>query len=471
VASFQPATSGTVEAKGQTSARERVRGPFRIAACAATICLSGCSDLPVTLEVLTWWQESSEKSALDALVNEHRKRRPNAEVHSPKHDTSEETREQINHRMLLGEPPSTFQSNIGSDLLRWAAVDYTLRGQARSESRILDLTEFYDARGLREIFYPRLLAELSFRGEENDRQLFGVPLNIHRLNVLYYNRERTRPYIEAGLDFTRRLDVLCPEEPIDWNGMPPPVIAMGAGSPFSLTLLTFENVLPAIAGAEAYEHLWRGEQPDLFEDNPPEGRYLRRALDCVLHLSQFFEPRHLAGTWAAAADLVANGGATFTVMGDWVNGRHSTKLVEGELVSEAFPGTEDIFVFTSDTLPLPYGVISRNEVEEFLATAATRAAQREFSRIKGSIPARRDLPVDGEITKKTQRAFESAKHVVLATSGIFPPYFPTQELETRLSGLIANRDVDGFIAWLRTRYGLLSLWRDRLEKGPGELPR
>lgn len=432
----------------------------------------GCSELPVTLEVLTWWQEGSETKAWNELVVAHAQRRPEVEVQRDGRPTGEGTRALIGHRMLLGDPPSTFQANIGSDLLRWIAVDYMQAGTPVRERRITDLSSFYDARKLRGSFHPRLLMELGVSGDPFG-PVYGVPLNIHRLNLLYYNVELTKSFQSDGMDFTEDLGVLCPEQPAPAL-TPAPTIAIGLRSPFTLTLLTFENVLPALNGADFYQRLWRGESSPEF-DAATRTNGVRSALKCVQHLFQFFHRDYPALDWSEAADLVDRGEATFTVMGDWVNGRHADALREGSLASKPFPNTEDIFVFTADTFPLPYGALYREEVEELLETAASEPAQRKFSDIKGSIPARRDIVLEDPRGRATQEALDQAfdsEKAIMATSGLFPPYFPARELEVELEAMLGAGEagVEKVIEWLETRYPLLSRWQSRLKDGPGELP-
>jgi hypothetical protein len=178
-------------------------------------------------------------------------------------------------------------------------------------------------------------------------------------------------------------------------------------------------------------------------------------------------------------DSVAQaGGATFTVMGDWANGQLATALLNETVKAIPFPGTDKTFVFTSDTFPLPIGTEFEPEVVSLLETIASPAAQRIFSSIKGSIPARRGVVGLGdldELATATRRDFEDeAVTRVLATSGRFPPYYRQTELGSALRELTKEgavpSSIDAALVEFDSQEPLFRRFQDRLGRGLSPRP-
>jgi hypothetical protein len=115
--------------------------------------------------------------------------------------------------------------------------------------------------------------------------------------------------------------------------------------------------------------------------------------------------------------------------------------------------------------------------EALLDTIASREAQFAFSLEKGSIPARTDVEIGalGERATRSRRAFASSEvSKVLATSGLFPPYYPDEELNAKLSLMTRAkaepRRVEDVIAFLADTEPLLARWQKRLVEGPTNTP-
>ena len=435
----------------------------------------------IRLEAYSWWTRSSEQKAFDrvlAIYNEHH---PDSEAINQvtKDINADEVRATLTARLLAGAPPSTFQANAGADLLRWTAMD-TTESALPSASRIAPLDRLFQRTGLTDAL-PRELYQALLAGPQ--RLPYAVPLNIHRLNLIYYNtraldsykaRHAGQSFLDAALlcpnDVATRLE--NPDEKLELR------IAVGTKDSFALTLFALENVLPAVASATADKEDSDGKLYDeLFLGSLPEATWhvpVLRALQCVQYLSRSFlrggEP-----SWADALNQVETGDADFSVMGDWANGELKQALEQGRVDAQPFPGSEDTFVFTSDTFPLPTLAPYPEESEDLLETLAGADAQLAFSFEKGSIPARSDISTErvqqelGERAARTRRAFDSPEiHKSIATSGLFPPYYPT-DLSTRLSAMTAEgaskASIQAVIALLRNAQPLLERWQRRIAEG------
>jgi ABC-type glycerol-3-phosphate transport system substrate-binding protein len=451
---------------------------------ALTVAL-GCAESPatVTLEVYTWWQQPSEAEAFEAVRQIHRSKHENVEIKNIGDSDSGETRGLMARGLLAGDPPQSFLANAGADLLGWAAADTqidpqrnVLEDDVEPVCWIHDVSDILgDRTGLGENLLPGLSDHLVAKPSPNSTstRFYGVPINVHRLNVIYYHRDALGEFEDGRNDGKKLLDIdtLCPVGDYDpWDpaydlGLD---IVIGAGKQaFTIVLLTFENVLPAVARRNRetalqtetfYKDLFRGSG---LVPRDPNGAStdVREAIKCVQYLSQWFRSVRIDDPqdpddeedwafpsdtgWAKAVTEVTRGRGTtgtaaFTVMGDWANGLLAN-LESGDVESEPFPGTEEFFVYTSDTFALPVGTAHLRETEDLLETIASRDAQLAFSAKKGSIPAR---DVNPELLNLGQRetaaAFKESRRL-LANSGWFPPYYPQDDLQ---AALIAMTDWD-----------------------------
>jgi glucose/mannose transport system substrate-binding protein len=428
---------------------------------AVALLLQGCAgemlapDERATLEVYSWWRTTNESTAFDALVGNFTRSHSVEVIHSPR--DSGDTRDMLSELLLAGAPPATFQANAGADLLRWATVQYD---DGPGEQLISDVTPLLERTGALDAVYPEVLNSTCLRDTERDTErYYGVPVNVHRLNLLYFNIDDTGPSPDLGLA------TLCPEDIFTTQRLPGIAIAPEDG--WSLTLLAFENLLPALTDEQFYEEFFKGNPPESWETP------LRTMLSCFWYMSQFFVD---AGSWDKAVGSVVRGsqvsdGATLTITGDWANPEFADAL--GDRIGRIpFPGTQDIFVFTSDTFPLPVGTRHERETRALLESFLLPDTQIKFSAAKGSIPARR---IDDESMwdRLSASALESRDAFrdntrILATSGRFPSYFPAHVLNTKLATLSGARPdqvsdfVEEILDFLHSGLPLLKRWHEGL---------
>ncbi len=445
----------------------------------------GCANSPdtVRLEVYSWWEEESERRAFAAVIDIHQSRYENVEVVNLGNDDANEIRQIMAARVLAGAPPATFQANLGADMLRWTMVetqddpeDVQMDDDVVRSRWIRDLSDLYAKTQLDEKLEEGLTDGLVVRGAP---ELYAVPINIHRLNVLFYNVE-ARARVEARLAEQGKpgslLDIesLCTTD-FEGTGLE---IAAGVGEPFSLVLLTFESVLPALYGAEFYNRLFSGERWASLLGTASEGtpsEEVREALRCVQNMSKWFVRENLG--WADAVERVkrAEEPATFTVMGDWANGLLLEDPEERAVQGVPFPAAEgmETFVYTSDTFPLPLGTEHPKEASDLLETISSREAQLAFSAQKGSIPARFDVNIES-LPGSRARARDDYRRLsrVMATSGLFPPYYPQGLLGQALVDMTAegagDAELEHALQVFTDAEPLLLRWQERIGLGAAD---
>src|SRR5258706_4779016 len=74
---------------------------------------------PVKIEVDTWWTGPAELSAINALVDVHKKTHPDVTINVKSSATSNDLVDEIKARLAAGNPPAAFQANLGGNALQW----------------------------------------------------------------------------------------------------------------------------------------------------------------------------------------------------------------------------------------------------------------------------------------------------------------------------------------------------------------
>lgn len=321
-----------------------------------------------TLEIFSWWTGAGEEDGLLALIELFESKHPDITVENAAVAGGAGTNAKavLAARMQGNDPPSTFQVHGGAEL-----------NESWVEAEMMEpLNDFYEEYDLMDKF-PEELIELVSK----DGNIYSVPVNIHRGNVIFYNKAI---FEENGISVPTTLDEFVDMlGQLQDAGVTP--LAMGDKEAWTATQI-FENLLLATLGPEDYRALWAGDIA--FDD------------DRVVEAAEYFKTilgyvneDHASRNWQDAAQLVGEGEAAMTNMGDWAKGYFSNDL---ELETNvdfgyfAFPGTTEDFMVITDTFGLPKGVEDPELVKEFLNVLASVEGQDAFNPLKGSIPARVD---------------------------------------------------------------------------------
>jgi glucose/mannose transport system substrate-binding protein len=285
--------------------------------------------------------------------------------------------------------------NAGSDVLQFTPCGVNGMG-----TRLLPIASLGDPELLARPFLPEVLEAVSCEG-----QVYAVPVGLHRLNTLYFNRELLTAAGCSASDL-RAEDFDAIVEDLDrvWVrgtapsgatcvGTPNPVgtterlrsvlaIATASGDAWAASLFVLENLMVSAVGADAYETFWRGH---LAAGEEPDVRQLTSTLDRVARLAQFFTPEEL--TAHDAFDAVRSGRAIFTVMGDW----HGPDVAGSDVELMPFPGTEQVTVFTADVFAVPVSSKNPSGAAAWLRTITSREVQERYIPAKGGGPVRTDM--------------------------------------------------------------------------------
>lgn len=326
----------------------------------------GGSDAKV--EIFSWWTGAGEEDGLMALIDMFEEENPDIAVENAAVAGGAGTNAKavLATRMQGDDPPSTFQVHGGAELNdSWVAAD-----------KMEPLNDFYEEEELNDKFPEELIDLVS-----SDGDIYSVPVNIHRGNVMFYNMEVFEENdIEPPSDIDEFFEVA---EELEAAGVTP--LAMGDKESWPATQI-YENVLLANLGPEDYEALWEGEVG--FDDER-----VATATDQFGQMLEYVNEDHASRNWQDSAQMVADGEAAMINMGDWAKGYFVNDL--GLEVNEGFgytpfPGTSEEFMVITDTFGLPKGVENPEQVKEFLSVLGSKEGQDTFNPLKGSIPARVD---------------------------------------------------------------------------------
>jgi glucose/mannose transport system substrate-binding protein len=236
------------------------------------------------------------------------------------------------------------------------------------------LDDVYSTYGLNDVFPQGVLDIVSWNGHP-----WSVPVNIHRANVLWYNKS----VIEAnGID-PATLSTFdgwqAAAEKLKAAGITP--LALGDNGPWTAVHL-FEVVMAGTMGANKYKGLWDGT-------TDWAGADVTAALENFKMMLGYINSDHAALSWDQANQLVIDGKAAMTIMGDWADGDYVAKEFTGYGWASP-PGTKGIYDALSDTFGLPKGAKQPEATKMFLGVLGSKAGQEAFNILKGSICARKD---------------------------------------------------------------------------------
>lgn len=379
------------------------------------------------VEVFSWWTAGGEADGLAAMVEVFDAEHPeftlaNAAVAG---GAGTNARAVLATRLSANDPPASWQGHAGQELIG----TYVAAGQ------IQPLNDLYEANGWLELMPETLIPLISLDGN-----IYSVPVNIHRANVLWYNPEvLAANSIEVP---TNAEEFFAAAATLQAAGVTP--LAMGEAW---TAMHLFETVLLGTVGADTYNALWDGtgdwDSPEVTE-----------AIETFAAALDYTNSDASTLSWDQAAQLVADGDAAFTVMGDWAEGFFKglgLAPMEGFGWAPA-PGTDGVFQFLSDSFVLPVGTPNPEGSSAWLTVAGSKAGQEAFNPIKGSICARTDCDPSlfDEYLQSAMEDWSTDVVVGSLTHGVVANDNWKAEINTALGLFLADRDVAAFQSALAT---------------------
>lgn|GEM_PF-3181610 len=326
-------------------------------------------------------------------------------------------------------PPNAFQVNGGSDVLRWTYDVKKDQVRPPEEAQLCSLNRLDDLYHWTRDFFPAAVDPVTCQGH-----LFALPIGIHRVNLLYYNQALINEFVAWGgkahlgkgeslelsssEEFAQLLEdisaYLAQNKPTE--SITPLSISGESSWPFGL--LALDHLMPTIENV--YESVWLGqakgysskEQDALRSTLSETWLPLLTRMSASSSLSENLSEntrraeqarrdgsKYTPLNWRDSLRQVIEGKAFFTAMGDWAWAdaeliqSQSTHNKPSPLRAIPFPSETPAFVYTPDTFAIPRnthdaGMPAHYWLKEVVGDKETQIA---FSRVKHSIPPRKDL--------------------------------------------------------------------------------
>jgi glucose/mannose transport system substrate-binding protein len=402
-----------------------------LALLALSACGGGAAGGADQVEVFSWWTGGGEAAGLDAMIVVFTAENPNIEFINAAvaGGAGTNARAVLASRLQAGDPPDSWQAHAGQEIIG----TYVAAGQ------IEPLNDLFEAQGWLDVMPETLIPLISADGN-----IYSVPVNIHRANVMWYNPALLA---EFGVQVPTTWDeffTAC--EPIEAAGK----ICLSMGEQWTAMHL-MEVVLLGELGPDAYNALWDGTG-----DWGSAG--VTAALETYAMVLDHVNSDASGLTWQDASQLVANGDAAFNIMGDWVDGYFSGDTAGGNLglvPGEGYgwappPSTDGVFQFLSDSFTLAVNAPHPDGAMAWLTIAGSLEGQEAFNPVKGSICARTDCDTTlfNEYLQTAMADWASDTVVGSLTHGVTANDTWKNEINTALGLFLTDGDLAGFQAAL-----------------------
>ena len=317
------------------------------------------------LQVLHWWESTSEHKAVDVLAS--RLNEENIawrEVLIPG-GSGVGASIVLKSRVLTNDAPEVAQLNGFVTIAEWADL-----GLLREFDAVAAAGKW------NALLFPMVFELVQPRGH-----VVAAPVGVHRINTLFYNRKMLAQVNAAP--------------PRNWNEFERVALKLQqagivplaqSSEPWQVATL-FENVVLAEGGPALFRDLFVAKQPDAYAD-----ARLGHALTRLRNLKQWMATPIREKLWTDVARQFADGSAAMMVMGDFVKGELNAwgYPTDGFFSCTGVPGTDAYHLYDIDTLVMLAKDGSHHAAQERLAQLVlTAPIQADYNQIKGSIPVLR----------------------------------------------------------------------------------
>jgi glucose/mannose transport system substrate-binding protein len=386
---------------------------------AASTCFAAEAPVKRSITIYHWWTAPSESAAFAALVKVFHQHYADVNVQTG-HLTGGSLRDQfptIQKLVAQKQSPDAIQANAGSA----AQVFY--------DAQLLGPIDDLWANEKLEAVIPPLIRDLNkFEGH-----YYSVPVNVHRTNVVWYNKPLLEKYKIDPATLTTWDAFFKAAETLRAGGVQSP-IQMGetwtAGH-------AFECVMASL-GLANYEQWINGEI------TRRDDARLVKAWTIFKRYVSYVNKDHEGVSWDAAIKRVMKGEGAFCIMGDWANGEFQVAGLKygKDYGTFVVPETQGLYGVVVDVFLHPRGIVDEAGSSRWLSVAASREGQDAFNPLKGSVPAR----TDADVTKYD--AYQRSALQDLKTAHMYPnraaavPESLNRQLYTAVAIFANNADVE-----------------------------
>ncbi|HKQ95058.1 MAG TPA: ABC transporter substrate-binding protein [Aestuariivirgaceae bacterium] len=341
-------------------------GMVRLAAGVAMVAIAATSARAAEVEVLHWWTSGGEAAALDVLKKNLEAQGVTWQDMPVAGGGGEQAMTVLRARVTAGNPPTAVQM-LGFDILDWA------KQGALGNLDEVAAQEKWDS------VIPTALQQFG----KYDGHWIAAPVNVHSTNWMWINKAALDA---AGGKAPETWDELIAVlDKMKANGITP--LAVG-GIPWVESHL-FEDIVLA-NGPEFYKKAMIDLDPATLG-----GPEMVEVFNKVTKLHDYIDANTAGREWNLATAMVIEGKAGIQLMGDWAKGEfiNAKKTPGTDFVCVRFPGTQGLVTFNADQFAMFKVGDDKKDAQLKMASAIEDPEfQSAFNVVKGSAPARTDVP-------------------------------------------------------------------------------
>jgi glucose/mannose transport system substrate-binding protein len=319
-----------------------------------------------SVEVLHWWTSGGEAAALDVLKKKLESQGITWKDMPVAGGGGESPMTALRARVTAGDPPTAVQA-LGFDITDWA-----------KQGVVGDLGDVANKEGWDKVI-PTALQNFA----KHDGKWIAAPVNVHSTNWVWISKKALDA---AGGKVPENWDELIAVlDKMKANGITP--LAHGGQAWQDATI--FDAVVLSL-GTDFYKAA--------FIDNDPKalgGDKMVEAFDRMAKLKSYVDKDFSGRDWNLASAMVIEGKAGMQMMGDWAKGEFlKAKQKPGtDFVCIRFPGTQGAVTFNSDMFMM-FKVGDDKKAGQLTMASDIESPdfQSSFNVVKGSVPARTDVP-------------------------------------------------------------------------------
>jgi glucose/mannose transport system substrate-binding protein len=319
------------------------------------------------VQMLHWWTSGGEAAALNVLKQAVAKEGYAWKDVPVAGGGGEAAMTTLKALVAAGNPPTA------SQILGYFALDYAEAGKLNDVNDLAKQQHWADV-------VPKALQKFTTTNGNWD----AVPINIHSVNWIWVNKAIMDKI--GGTEPKNFDEFLALLDKAKKAGVIP--LALG-GQPWQEATM-FDSVVMSTGGPEFYKKAFVDLDPKALQSDT-----MKKSFDNLAKLKAYVDPNFAGRDWNLATAMVIKGDALLQVMGDWAKGEFKTggKEPGKDYMCYRFPGTDGSVIYNTDMFALFKVSADLRAGQIALAKAAMDPkVQADFNVIKGSVPARTDVP-------------------------------------------------------------------------------
>jgi glucose/mannose transport system substrate-binding protein len=337
-----------------------------LAAGVAMVAIVATSARAAEVEVLHWWTSGGEAAALDVLKKNLEAQGVTWQDMPVAGGGGEQAMTALRARVTAGNPPTAVQA-LGFDITDWA-----------KQGVVGDLGEVANAEGWDKVV-PAALQSFS----KYDGKWIAAPVNVHSTNWMWISKAALDA---AGGKAPETWDELIAVlDKMKANGISP----LGHGGQAWQDATIFDGVVLSL-GTDFYKASMIDLDPAALGSDK-----MKEAFDRMAKLRTYVDDNFSGRDWNLASSMVIEGKAGMQIMGDWAKGEFikAGKKPGVDFICIRFPGTQGAVTFNSDQFMMfKVGDDKKDAQLKMAAAIEDPEFQSAFNVVKGSVPARTDVP-------------------------------------------------------------------------------